>query len=593
MIRKQPVFPRILKLFALLVFLSSDGVHLATAQEFGHPLFRSFTMGNYGPIGQVFAVAEDAQGPMLFGCRNAILTFDNYRWQTIATPETGSISGLAADDAGTVWFSTGTEIGYFSSVGSKHHAVKVYTGSLGANSKIISFGHKVYFGTEKGLLIWNNGNLSVQPWTNDSINPSSLAIFHGRIVVGGRNGSIYELEGDRFNRIVEAPEKDAGVVRAIVDCPVGEGLVIKQTGIFQKIGSNLVPWRTNIDSSLEGSVIFGARWILGKYLAILVQNRGMFLVDGEGHFVESFTIDGGLPDAGFQAAGEDRDGGLWACTNTRIYRIQFGAGCTVFDHESGLPGGSIGEVVRYQGKVYAGTQRGVYVLQTDANTAEASHFVPFGDRDVPVNGITITPSAAFVYGNSGTYSLDPENSRLNQIGPGAFQITASRTDSTRVFLGTPTGVESIRKSNDQWRLEGSLPAFPYSVEGIEGDEEGNLLVCTDNNGFYRLRLHKEAPGAFQSAVVERLSDQENREVPSGNGSICYWHGKLLLVGADRVWQLRSGSNRLEPFELTAKTLPSRKVSSVNISRLTDDYVWVVSRPPEAGPEIGFEVGKLY
>lgn len=587
------MFSRVTQVLVLLGFLSGGGFDLATAQEFGHPLFRSFRMASHGPVGQVSAVAEDAQGPMLFGCRNTILTFDNYRWATIDTPETGSISGLAVDEAGTVWYSTSTQIGYLSSAGTERHTVKVYGGSFGARPKIICFGHKIYFGTENGLLTWANGKLSVLPWTDDSIDPSSLAIFHGKIVVGGRNGSIYELEGERFNKIAEAPEKDAGAIRAIVDCPIGDGLVIRQTGIFQKIGSNLVPWKTNVDSSLEGSRIFGARWILGKYLAILVQNRGIFLVDGRGHLVESFTIDNGLPDAGFEAAGEDRDEGLWTCSNTRIYRIQFGSGCTVFDHESGLPGGSIGEVVRYQGKIYAGTQRGVYALRTNANTAGASHFVPFGDRDVPINGITITQSAAFAFGDSGTYSLDPGISRLNQVGPGTFDLAPSKAISTRIFLGTSAGVESIRKSNDQWVFEGSLPAFPYAVEGIESDEEGNLIVCTDNNGFYRVRLAKEAPTAFQSATIERLSDQENREIPSGNGAICYWRGKVLLVGADRVWQLASSSNRLEPFELTAKSLPSRKVSSIEKSRLTDDYVWVISRPLRAGPDIGFEVGKLY
>jgi hypothetical protein len=50
---------------------------------------------------------------------------------------------------------------------------------------------------------------------------------------------------------------------------------------------------------------------------------------------------------------------------------------------------------------------------------------------------------------------------------------------------------------------------------------------------------------------------------------------------------------LEPFELTAKGLPGRKINTIDHSRLTDDYVWVVSRPPDAGPETGFEVGRLY
>src|SRR6201988_4399141 len=170
--------------------------------------------------------------------------------------------------------------------------------------------------------------------------------------------------------------------------------------------------------------------------------------------------------------------------------------------------------------MYTGTQRGVYVLARPANPAEAPRFDPFTDQDIQVNGMTITPQAAFVYGNSGTYCLDPDNSRLNQIGPGTSHICASKTDSTHVFLGTRIGVEAIRKSNDKWLWDENLPAFPYAIVGVDNDEIGNLLLCTENNGFYRVKLAKDAPAAFQGAVVERLLDQENREVPSGNGVSC-------------------------------------------------------------------------
>jgi ligand-binding sensor domain-containing protein len=112
-------------------------------------------------------------------------------------------------------------------------------------------------------------------------------------------------------------------------------------------------------------MIFDARWILGKYLAVLVQNRGVYLLDREGHLVESFTVNTGLPDAGFEAVGEDRDGGLWVATDTEITRIQCGVGYTEFDHELGLSRGFVNAVARYQGKVYAATQHGVYVLQAD------------------------------------------------------------------------------------------------------------------------------------------------------------------------------------------------------------------------------------
>ena len=83
----------------------------------------------------------------------------------------------------------------------------------------------------------------------------------------------------------------------------------------------------------------------------------------EGHLVESLTLNSGLADAGFEARGEDRDGGLWVGTDTEITRIHFAVGYTEFDHELGLPKGFITGVIRYQDKIYAATQHGIYVLK--------------------------------------------------------------------------------------------------------------------------------------------------------------------------------------------------------------------------------------
>ena len=189
--------------------------------------------------------------------------------------------------------------------------------------------------------------MAQQLWSADPLNPFSLTLTHGRIQVGGQNGSIYELDGNRLNRIADSPPEKSGVVRAIVDCPIGEGIVVSTSGMFQRSGVRLLPWKTDIDALLDRSEIFTAKWILGKYLAVLLRNRGVYLLDKEGRLVGSFTVNSGLADAGFEAAGEDRDGGLWVCTDTEITRIQSGIDYTEFDHELGLPKGfvtGVGEI---------------------------------------------------------------------------------------------------------------------------------------------------------------------------------------------------------------------------------------------------------
>jgi hypothetical protein len=60
-------------------------------------------------------------------------------------------------------------------------------------------------------------------------------LFFSPIWAGDRNGPIYELDGRSFKKIAESPPTNAGEVRAIVDCPIGDGLIVRPSGIFRKI----------------------------------------------------------------------------------------------------------------------------------------------------------------------------------------------------------------------------------------------------------------------------------------------------------------------------------------------------------------------
>src|SRR5260221_14661070 len=123
------------KLFGLLLFISSAGVVLGIDREFGHPIFRTFSAHDYGAeVGQIFAIMEDPQGHMLFGCEDAILVFDGNHWETIPMPGTGYIRSFAADSRGVVWFSSSTQIGYVSRVDGDYRGVKIYDAELGISS---------------------------------------------------------------------------------------------------------------------------------------------------------------------------------------------------------------------------------------------------------------------------------------------------------------------------------------------------------------------------------------------------------------------------------------------------------------------------
>jgi len=89
---------------------------------------------------------------MLFGCRNAIVAFDNNQWKTIPVPGVGFIRSLTVDSRGLVWFRSSDQIGCLGRVDGQYPAVKVYSASFGPSSRTVVDGDQVYFSTDTGLV---------------------------------------------------------------------------------------------------------------------------------------------------------------------------------------------------------------------------------------------------------------------------------------------------------------------------------------------------------------------------------------------------------------------------------------------------------
>jgi signal transduction histidine kinase/CheY-like chemotaxis protein len=135
------------------------------------------------------------------------------------------------------------------------------------------------------------------------------------------------------------------------------------------------------------------------------------------------------------ARGEDRGGDLSVGTDTGITRAQFAVGYTEFDHKLGLPKGFVTGVIKYQGKIHATTQYGVYVLKVLKALEDAPkspEFLRFGDESNRFFAITVSDPNAFAISDSRAYALNAAGSKLERIGAAAAHVVPSRTDSRRL-----------------------------------------------------------------------------------------------------------------------------------------------------------------
>ena len=95
------VFRLLLWLFCAALFLECD-LAAEKRYEFGRPLFRYFSMRDYGAHDQNWVAVQDDLGSMFFGNRDCVLQYDGRQWSQVAVPGGAYIRGLAKDAHGQI-----------------------------------------------------------------------------------------------------------------------------------------------------------------------------------------------------------------------------------------------------------------------------------------------------------------------------------------------------------------------------------------------------------------------------------------------------------------------------------------------------------
>ena len=64
----------------------------------------------------------------------------------------------------------------------------------------------------------------------------------------------------------------------------------------------------------------------------------------------------------------DQKGSIWASQNTGISRIEFPSAFSLFNKQSGIDG-NVNSILRFEGRLYVATDKGVYMLQPNERIA--------------------------------------------------------------------------------------------------------------------------------------------------------------------------------------------------------------------------------
>jgi signal transduction histidine kinase/CheY-like chemotaxis protein len=602
------VFPFMLRLllwfpfsFLLTVIAQGEPDTAQSGFEFGRPMFQYFTMRDYGASDQNWAAVQDRQGRMLFGNRDCVLEYDGYVWKKIPVPGGVFIRALAMDQTGAIWVGGVNFLGQLVLKGNSYEfksleqLIPKPLKPIGDCWGAFANGDKVYFSTNKALLLLRNGVITPIPWPSGTGFSWLLSATSNRVFIHARGQSLYEVVDDHLVSLIDAKALNGTKIEQVLEPVPGEVLMLtKDHGIFKLLDRTIEPLSTQADNVFKNHPIWTGKSLPNGLFVVAVQRRGLVVLDSRGHLHGTFYEENGLPEPTVLDLGVDRTGGVWICGDSGITHVSSSWQISVYDSQVGLGRSSLVDLVRYNGSLYAVARDGLFRLVPVVDGSKAPRFQRIEGVEMRLYSAAIHPQGLLLGGDAGVALVaEGASKQIYETNETVLELTRSTQDENRFFLATTKGLVSIRYANGNWIDEGTLPDFKGEVRSIAETAKGDLYFSTLSSGFYHAKLQAGAKSIFDGAAAESLSKAQGYPSVQGVTHLVPWGDRLLFKTDEGAYLYDVETNRFSEPEFLAKVISNRKLESMWASTVGSPHVCLLTTGDDASPDFGKRLSVIF
>ncbi|MDX1530507.1 MAG: hypothetical protein R3362_03185, partial [Rhodothermales bacterium] len=448
---------RTISTLLLLWILASTAALSQAPEEAGRPWYaHRYSPEEHGLHDQNWAVAQGPRDLLYAANRNGVLEFDGEEWRAIAIPNELARSMVARPD-GTVFVGGVGEVGYlapdplgFTRYVSLLDAVPEEDRAFADVWTTHATSDGVFFQSFSHLLRWDGERMHL--WRSDSRFHKAFTA-RDTVYVREEGVGLLRVDGDRLLPIAGGERFADERVDAVL--PQGERRLLiaaRGSGFWLWEDGHWAPFPTEADSYFRDHRLYhGALLRDGTYAFTTISGK-VVLVDQAGRVRRALGEDVGLsPDDFILHAMQDRQGGLWLALNDGLLRVDAPTPLTVFDDDSGLEG-TVYDVIRHRGRLYAATARGLFRLEP-ASTAAGLRGAPRFARVEEVgpqawaalstdDGLLVATSEGIVRLHEGGVERISEEK--------VFVLVHSDVHEGRIYAGMKEGLAVLERRGGAW-----------------------------------------------------------------------------------------------------------------------------------------------
>ncbi len=515
----------------------------ASAAFAAYPYVRNFKKTDYRAGTQNWAVTQNGGGFMYFANNNGLLEFDGQKWECYPILNKTAVRSVFHDsESGRIYAGAFDEFGYYelSSHGKmEYHSLTGCFGNLEGVSEIWRI-HKIdslFYLQDDNRIYQFNGEKITAYEAGAKINCS--AVIGGVLYVASLEKGIMQLQPDGLVLLDGIQEMQNKKVCSILPFQ-GNGmlLVTEFDGIYSYSGKKIRKIKTEIDDLLSTAQVFCAATD-GKEIAVGTVSDGVYILDENGqcdYHINSFT---GMQNNSVLSLFYDAGGNVWAGLDRGIDYITIKSPMVTLFGSDKMYGTGYTSIV-YDGKLYLGTNQGLYYIDFKDNSLKA-------DSEIfSVKGITgqvwclEEMDGDLLCGHdSGLYIITGSTSRKIPGPDGIWKMT----EYDDLVLGCSySGLFFLEKRGGQWRLRNYLKGFHESSSVFEAAQNGEIWMYHWMKGLYRLSINEARDSVTN---VEYVSVEHG--FPTANNNIVNKvDGKLVFSSEGGFYEFDEANDRMVP-----------------------------------------------
>jgi adenylate cyclase len=393
-----------------LILSFTPGIKISAThfQELGQPYVQTIHPGQYSYVNQYNSVTQDDDGFLYLGTQNGILRYDGTYWYDL------KIQGeyiLSRSNKGIFGYNRKV-FGYLVKAQDGTHELSGINLDESSFLKkgdsircVLSSGDKLYILTSSGLFSWES---KIQqkidlPFQADGIFRSSSGIF----IYDSQEG-IYLYKDGRLSLMTGADDLPEGKITALVATDTIQIMVDGTNGkvfFYETAGSRKVS--AHLDSILASDHFTSLIGLSSGHLAWGTRTGGVIITDQNGSVIKRISHREGLSSDHVKSFFIDATDHLWVVHPQTLSRIEFPSAFSHFGTANGLEG-TINDLARFKGLLYAATNQGLYCLVHTTGTSGItgqSHFRRVSGIIGECRQISGSNESLYILTNEGMVSL--------------------------------------------------------------------------------------------------------------------------------------------------------------------------------------------